>query len=294
MPMSVRVALATCADLPALDDDDAPLIAALRARGATVSLPCWDGPLSAFARDVVDVTVVRSTWDYTTRRTQFVAWANDVDRVGRLRNNHDVIAWNTDKHYLQQLAQANVPGVPTVFLPAGTARFVDVVATLPVQHGVVLKPTIGAGSRDTIKLDAHDVVTGQQYFDTVLAREPVMVQPFLPSIASGERSLIFLDGRFSHAVNKQPQAGDFRSQPEFGSHVTRYTPTAHELDVAAQALAACGHSGLLYARVDLVTGLNEAPIVIELELTEPCLYLGWSDTAADVLADAVCADVRSR
>lgn len=292
--MSVRVALATCADLPNLDDDDAPLIAALQARGATVTLPRWDGPLEAFSRDAVDVTVVRSTWDYTTRRAQFVAWANDVDRVGRLRNSHDVIAWNTDKHYLQQLAEANVPGVATVFLPAGSdARFVDVIAGLPVEHGVVLKPTIGAGSRDTIKLTARDLGEGQRYFDDVLAREPVMVQPFLPSIAAGERSLIFVDGRFSHAVNKQPRAGDFRSQPEFGSVVTRYAPTPSELDVAAHALAACGHGSLLFARVDLVTGLHGAPIVIELELTEPCLYLGWSDTAADVLADAICADVHS-
>jgi glutathione synthase/RimK-type ligase-like ATP-grasp enzyme len=290
--MSVRVALATCADLPHLDDDDAPLIAALRARGATVTLPHWDGPLEAFSRDVVDVTVVRSTWDYTTRRAQFVAWANDVDRVGRLRNGHDVIAWNTDKHYLQQLAQADVPGVPTAFLPAGSGvRFVDVIAGLPVEHGVVLKPTIGAGSRDTIKLAAHNVEEGQRYFDDVLMREPVMVQPFLPSIAMGERSLIFLDGRFSHAVNKQPRAGDFRSQPEFGSVVTRYVPTPQELDVAAKALSACGHASLLYGRVDLVTGLQGTPIVIELELTEPCLYLGWSDTAADVLADAI---MRSR
>jgi glutathione synthase/RimK-type ligase-like ATP-grasp enzyme len=293
--MSVRVALATCADLPNLDEDDAPLIAALQARGATVTLPRWDGPLQAFARDVVDVTVVRSTWDYTTRRAPFVAWANEVDRVGRLRNGHDVIAWNTDKHYLQQLAQADVPGVPTVFLAAGSAaRFVDVVATLPVQHGVVLKPTVGAGSRDTVKLEAHNVDDGQRYFDDVLGREPVMVQPFLPSIAAGERSRVFLDQRVSHARNKQPRAGDFRSQPEFGSLVTRYAPTAHEFDVAAHALSACGHNGLLYARVDLVMGLDGAPIVIELELTEPSLYLGWSDTAADALADAICAEARSR
>ena len=45
-----------------------------------------------------------------------------------------------------------------------------------------------------------------------------LVQPFVPELASasGEWSLLFFRGRYSHAVLKRPQAGDFRVQEEFG------------------------------------------------------------------------------
>lgn len=285
-----RVALATCAELPDLDSDDHVLVAALKARGVDVTLPLWDGPAAAFSKDAVDVTVIRSTWDYTTRREQFLQWADTVDATGRLLNPAAVVRWNTDKRYLQTLAEHRVATVPTVFLEQGSAaRFVDVVKALPAGvSGYVLKPTIGAGSRDTISVQADDVAAAQAFLDEVQPREGVMVQPFLPGIKDGEVSMVFIDGRFSHAVNKRPKEGDFRSQPEFGSVVTRHVPTAAEVAVADAALHVTG-GFLLYARVDLVRGLDGRPVVIELELTEPCLYLNWSDTAADVLAAAIVA-----
>ena len=52
-------------------------------------------------------------------------------------------------------------------------------------------------------------------------------------------------------------------------------PTAAELDVAQRALAAVpgGAERLLYGRVDLVDGEDGQPCVMELELTEPQLFL---------------------
>ncbi|HEY1098116.1 MAG TPA: hypothetical protein VGF99_04280, partial [Myxococcota bacterium] len=262
------VALATCAELPDLDADDHVLVAALKQRGVDVRLPVWDGQRAAFLpADGVALTVIRSTWDYTTRRDEFLRFVDDVERDGHIANPASVVRWNTDKRYLQQLAADTVPTVPTVFLDRGRARFVDVVKALPVATGYVLKPTIGAGSRDTIHLAGSvDVVAGeaQAFLDRVLPLEPVMVQPFLPGIAEGEVSLVYIDGRFSHAVNKRPKAGDFRSQPEFGSQVTRHVPTSTERAVADAAMRATG-GRLLYARVDLVPGLDGAPVVIELE-----------------------------
>lgn len=291
-----RVALATCAELPDLDSDDHVLVSALKNRGVVVTLPVWDGPVAAFGKDVVDITVIRSTWDYTTRREQFLQWADAVDASGRLVNPAAVVRWNTDKRYLQTLAEHRVPTVPTVFLEKAdvAARFVDVVKALPAGiGGSVLKPTIGAGSRDTISVDAADVDAAQAFLDEVQVKEGVMVQPFLPAITDGEVSMVFIDGRYSHAVNKRPKAGDFRSQPEFGSAVTRHEPSKAEHAVAEAALELTG-GFLLYARVDLVRGLDGKPVVIELELTEPCLYLNWSDTAADVLADAIIARSTAR
>jgi glutathione synthase/RimK-type ligase-like ATP-grasp enzyme len=286
--MSHRIALVTCADLPDLDADDRPLKAALEARGATVTLPLWDGPRTAFSREACDLVVVRNPWDYTTRLTDFLAFIDDVAAMNRLENPAAVVHDNTDKRYLQRLARAGVPTVPTAWLEQGHMLDFDAVkAALPAAAGYVLKPIVGAGSRDTIKVEASNGDEANVFLRRVLPVEGLIAQPFLPRIADGEVSLIFLDGAFSHAVLKKPRAGDFRSQPEFGSVVTAYVPTAQERRIADAALAAAGATDLLFARIDLVTGLDDAPAVIEVELTEPSLYLGWSAGAADRLADAI-------
>ncbi len=293
--MTMRIALATCSELPALDDDDHGYVRALRDRGATVTLPCWD---DAAADWDVDLVVIRSTWDYSQRKDAFVAWAERVDAGTTLLNPSSMVRWNTDKQrYLTDLSEQGIPTVPTAWLPLSSER-VDV-AALVARHGfqdVVIKPIVGAGSRDTIRVGAKDTATEAQFFvDQQLSTQALMVQPFLPGISEGEVSLIFLEGAqrlaFSHAVIKRPALGDFRSQPEFGSEVEGHSPTPTERDIAERALHLAGGRPL-YARVDLVTGLDGQPTLIELELVEPCLYLGWSDDAAAAFADATLRRAR--
>jgi glutathione synthase/RimK-type ligase-like ATP-grasp enzyme len=114
-----------------------------------------------------------------------------------------------------------------------------------------------------------------------------MVQPYLPEIErSGETSFIYFGGRFSHAIRKVPQPGDFRVQPEYDGIITRYDPSEEELAAAERILAAVEEE-LLYARVDLVRGLGGAPELIELELIEPDLYLGYDPQEGCAFAEAV-------
>jgi glutathione synthase/RimK-type ligase-like ATP-grasp enzyme len=302
--MSARIALATSRELPDLDVDDHGLVAALRARGASVTLPVWDDPE---ARWDVDVVVVRSTWDYSERRDAFIAWAERVEQATTLCNPAPMLRWNTDKRrYLTDLEKAGVPVVPTLWLQRRTGRneqlgdprgadVVDIarlVAKAPWAKdagAVVIKPIIGAGSRDTVKVTVGDLPGfGQRFIDDNAAKQALMVQPFLPGISQGETSLIYIDGAYSHAVCKKPAAGDFRSQPEFGSDVRAVEPSTTQRALADHALHICGGSPL-YARVDLVAGLNDEPCVIELEVTEPCLYFGWAGSSADHFAERVLA-----
>ena len=106
-----RLALATCAALPALDPDSATLLGPLEALDVHVTVAAWDDPAVDWA--AFDLVVVRSTWDYTLDRTAFLAWAAAVPR---LLNPLPVLTWNTDKHYLRDLAAAGVPVVPTAFV----------------------------------------------------------------------------------------------------------------------------------------------------------------------------------
>lgn len=271
-----RIALATCAEFPDLFTDDEALRAALLARGAVPVPAVWDDPSVAW--DAFDLVVVRSTWDYVARRDAFVAWARSVPR---LANSARVVAWNTDKTYLRGLADAGVPVVPTAWVTSGSLG--DVLA----GHGwsdVVVKPAISAGAANTLRCNASDLAEGQALLDRIDGT--AMVQPYLPAVEGyGERSLLFAEGAFTHAVRRNPALshdGDTRYDARLVS------PTDTELALAHRVLAAVGEP-LLYARVDLIPDDDGNPMLMELEVTEPQLFLRFSTPAAEALADAIVA-----
>ena len=103
--------------------------------------------------------------------------------------------------------------------------------------------------------------------------------------------MIFFGGDFSHAIAKRPQPGDFRVQPEFDGIIEAHRPQPDEHEAAARVLAAV-EEPLLYARVDLVRGLDLQPQLIELELIEPDLYLGYDSGAGRRFASAALAAAR--
>lgn len=273
----LSIALATNAEFADLYFDDEPLRDALRARGADAVPAVWDDPSVAW--DAFDLVVVRSTWDYVTRLGEFLGWARAVPR---LANPAHLLAWNTDKTYLRSLADAGVPVVPT--------RWADGPASLREMASdwgdIVVKPNVSAGARDTLRCGSGDPA-GQALLDAIVAGgRTAMVQPYLDSVEGyGERSLLFAEGTFTHAVRRNPAL----STEGFARYDAELvTPRNTELDVAARALAAVGEP-LLYARVDVVPGPDGTPLLIELEATEPQLFLRFSPAAAEVLADAVVA-----
>ena len=274
----MRVALATCAEYPDLYADDEPLRAALRERGVDVVPAVWDDEGQDWA--AYDLVVVRSTWDYVDYRDEFVAWARSVPR---LANSARVIEWNTDKTYLRGLVEAGVPVVPTAWVTEPA-----MLAEVAARHGwgeVVVKPAISAGARNTLRCDPGSA-EGQALLDVIVNDGTAMVQPYLASVEGyGERSLLFADGRHTHAVRRNPAlslAGDER----FDARLVEATP--EELAVAEQVLARTPEP-VLYARVDVVPDEAGRPVLIELEVTEPQLFLRFSAAAAAALADAVVA-----
>jgi hypothetical protein len=284
-----RVALVTCAELPELDEDDRLLRAELERRGVEVRPAVWDDP--AVEWDGFDLAVLRSPWDYVQRRDAFLTWARGVPR---LRNDADVVAWNTHKGYLRDLAAAGVPVVHTDWIePGGDFSAPD--------GAYVVKPAVSAGSKDTGLYRPGDERLASGLVSRILdSGRTVMVQPYLDSVATaGETALLFFgdgDGRprFSHAARKGPmltgpdRGGDELFVPE---EITARQPSADEIEVAEAALAAAP-DGLLYARVDLIRGDDGAPVVVELELAEPSCFLGTSDGAAARFADAITARLR--
>ena len=286
------VLLASCAAAAGRDEDEPLLRAALAGAGIASTAADWADPAVDWA--AADAVVVRSTWDYAPRRDDFLAWARRVEAATRLFNPADVLAWNTDKRYLDDLAGAGVPVVPTAW--ASTADDLD--ACLDRWPDVVVKPTVSAGARDTARFRARERAAARAHGAAVLASgRPVMVQPYLDRLdEEGETGLVHLDGAFSHAFGKGALLAGAALGPGLYAEeeITPRTATDAQRAVADAVLAAVVErlgGPPLYARVDLVPDADGAPVLLELELTEPSLFLATDPAAAGRVAAAVAARV---
>lgn len=304
-----RIALATCAALPELHDDDVLLRDALTARGAVVDAVVWDDPAADWA--AYDLVMIRSTWDYAQRRAEFVEWAAQVDRVSRLANPLPVIEWNTDKHYLRDLEAAGVRIVPTQWLEPSrgfTSRALH--TRFPASGDFVIKPAVSAGSVDTGRYTAIDAGSRGLAIShakrLLAAGRTVMVQRYIGSVDTvGERAHVFVAGEYSHSVLK----GAMLDGPDVGvdgvyreERMSALEPSEREIEFSAHVVRAARRyfstsadgvdlvpDPLLYARVDVVTDDDDEPVLMELELVEPSLFTSLAPGALDTVADAVVA-----
>ncbi|MBB5959042.1 hypothetical protein FHS29_005662 [Saccharothrix tamanrassetensis] len=283
----MKVLLATCASLPSGDGDDDVLIDALAEVGVAASWSVWGSGESA------DLVILRSTWDYPERLAEFRDWAASVPV---LANPAVVVPWNTDKSYLVDLAGAGVPVVPTSVVTPGFADWPD--------GEFVVKPAVGAGSRGALRVAAGDFGAASAHLDALGV--PALVQPYQATVdALGETALVFLGGQYSHAFTKGAMLTPEAEYDESGLFIVERlagaSPSGAQRRVAEDALdAAAGLLGLrrndfLYARVDLVSGVDGAPLLLELELVEPSLGFRQTDASAPLrFASAVRAALSAR
>jgi len=292
--LTTAVALVTARAARGLDEDMPPLTAALAAAGAAAHCVEWDDPQVDWAR--FDLVVPRSAWDYAERLPEFLAWAERVARLTTLVNPLPVVRWNTDKHYLGELARAGAPVVPTWYVEPGedAGRTLDELLAADACHELVVKPAVGAGARDARRHARADRAETLAHIEPLLAaRRSVMLQPYLESVdTQGETALMYIDGRFSHAIRKGAllPAGAPSTAGLFApEEIVRRAPGADELAAAEGILAAAPFERLLYARVDLLRDTTGAPRLLELELTEPSLFLAHAPGSAQRFAAALLA-----
>lgn len=275
-PNTPRIGIATSCLAPGLDEDAGLLRDALAGTGVIFETGIWDDPSVDWAS--YDHVLVRSTWDYPLKLDAFLTWIRVCRQTA---NPAKVLEWNTDKRYLDDLAAAGVPTVPTVFVPPGTR------ATAPWQD-VVVKPAVSGSAADTGRF-AHAGSDDAVALISTLHGDgrTAMVQPYHSGIdTQGETSMIYLGSEFSHAVRREPLlAGSGVRGPvvvaDVLATVKQVTPTAAQLDVAGAALDAVpgGREQLSYARVDLIPG-DDGPLLLELEATDCFLFLAFSTAGA--------------
>jgi hypothetical protein len=265
------IVLTTGRTMRRLPKENGLLIAALAELGTSAILVPWDEPLDWAAHGTV---VVRTTWDYHERHPEFLAWAHRVSATNPLHNPAELLAWNSHKGYLAELAAAGVPVLPTSLVRRGEGT------GALAAHGsaeVVVKPAVSVGAIGALRGRA-DAPETDAHLARLTADGDALVQPFAPAISSrGETSLVFFGGGFSHAVRKVPAPREYRIHEHHGGTVLPHTPTEPELAAAHAALAAAPRPPV-YARVDLVE-YQGAPALMELELIEPELFLPYDEGA---------------
>ena len=290
----MKIALVTAVAAFALDEDLRPLQEAMHAAGVDAPIVAWDDMTVSWRR--FDAAVLRSTWDYVERLPEFLAWARAVQGQTLLLNPVDVIKNNVDKHYLAKLEAKGIAIVPSAFAEPGedaAQALNSFLERFPKAREFVVKPAIGAGSRDAQRYRRAQKKPSTAHIHRLLAeKRSVLMQPYLDSVdEAGETALIFFDGVFSHAIRKGPLlvADEGPTEALFAAEtISAREPGKDELKLAQATLKALGtKQPLAYARVDLIRGSDGAPRVLELELTEPSLFFPYGEGSAERFVSAL-------
>jgi glutathione synthase/RimK-type ligase-like ATP-grasp enzyme len=284
------IALVTYDERPDVTDDDRLLADALTARGTSVQAVPWSAPSVSWSS--FDAVVVRSCWDYFRRPAEFHAWLDRLETDGaRVFNDVGALRWNAEKTYLRDLEARDVRVIPTQWLERGTASSLHDLRRETGWTALVVKPTVSGGAHRTWCALAGTVGDDDARLATMIDDGGVMVQPLVGEIErDGEWSLVFIDGRYSHAVLKRPRTGDFRVQREHGGSIEALEPPRAVIEAAERILSktSSSYEPLLYARVDGCVVHGEL-LLMELELLEPELFLRFAPRSAALMAEGLLA-----
>ena len=291
VPDPISVALATSRELADLWAGDRLFLQELRRRGHDAAPVIWDDERASWGG--WDVVVIRSCWDYHLAPDRFRAWIDRLAAQGvRMLNPPQTVRWNMHKGYLLDIERAGGRIPPTRLLARGSAGSLAARIRSAGWTDAVMKPAISATGHSTRLVRGAPTEDDERAFAGAIGTGDVLLQAYVPEVAArGEWSLVFFDGRYSHAALKRAAPGEFRVHIEWGGSVETAAPPG-PLVAQAQRLVDTLRIDAVYARVD-GTEAGGGLTVMELELIEPELFFDRHPDAAGRLADAVERVVRS-
>ncbi|NII85205.1 hypothetical protein [Pedobacter sp. SG908] len=258
-------------DTTTVESEDDKLLYFLKDKGLNIEKIIWND--TNIKWEDYSLAILKSPWDYFDLIEEFYAWLDLLEaKKVRLLNPIDVVRWNSNKKYLQEIETAGLKIIPSAFInkqeDVTLKHFFEKFNT----NKLIVKPCVSGGAKNTFKVTAENVEEVNQKLNKLIQEEDFIVQPFLPEILeSGEWSFIFFNGVYSHSLIKQAKPGDFRVQPAHGGTVHPQKPSEEEVATAQQYVTLFAKD-CLYARVD-GTFVNGNFLLMELELIEPFLFL---------------------
>ena len=270
--------------------EDGLVKSALEKKGLKVIRKSWNAKGFDWAQ--CRCAIFRSTWDYFDRFNEFFSWFEKTRKVLNFINCPEIIYWNLDKHYLNDLEKSNINIPPTIFIEKGEHSSLNALFSKTEWKKAVLKPAIAGAARETFLIKKEEHVHYEKELQRLIKKESMLFQEFQHQIQiKGEMSLIMINGQFTHAVLKKAKHGDFRVQDDFGGTVVDYVPNKKEIAFAEKAIAACPKE-TIYGRVDIFYDNDNLLSLGELELIEPELWFRKHHIAVDKLADAIFMQIQ--
>ena len=270
-----------------IEGENKHLLDFLQEKGLEVQREVWDDP--AVDWSAYELALLKAPWDYFDKYPEFLAWLDLLDQQGvPLLNSSEVVRWNSDKHYLKEIAAAGLPVIPFELLEKGEKALLDPFFDYFSTDQLIVKPAVSGGAKNTFSFTREEVTGVSEKLFPLLEQEAFLVQPFMPQIQQeGEWSFLFFNGRFSHCVLKKAKSGDFRVQNVHGGSIHPQEAPAELLEQAEAYITAFAKD-CLYARVDGVQ-LNGKFYLMELELIEPFLYLAAAPESYENYHQALAA-----
>ena len=291
--MSRVIALVSGGEAREFDTDLPYLSRALGDRGIITEIVDWDNASVDWSR--FSMAIVRSPWDYHRRYSEFLTWLDAVSAVTTLQNPADIIRWNTNKEYLDELVDAKIGIVPTTFVRSAQ-DLVTITNEGMLERDIVAKPTISAGSNNTERHEESPVKAAAHLGFLLDAGFIAMVQPYQRFIDErGETGMVYFNGQLSHSFRKGAilATGENIKNGLFTvEDIAPRTASAQERELGKAVMTFVKKKWgeyPLYARVDVVRGSAGVPVVMELELAEPSFFLQVDHEAPSRIASAVLA-----
>ncbi len=279
--MPVHVAIVSYFSIGAYDtetvDEDKILSNVLTELGISHEIVIWSDPDVDWEK--FSTLLIKSVWDYFDYYPEFLDW---IERMKMLNipawNSLDTILWNSSKEYLLEIEKKGFPVISGLILEAESKPDLKLIREKIKSDTIVVKPLVSGGAKNTLKIQLAEWDNYSQKLEDLLQEEDFLVQPYIPEVAEvGEYSLLFFNGKFSHAVLKTPAKADFRVQHYFGGTITVIDPKPEMLE-SCQKLMDTFASNTLYGRVDGVE-IDGVFHLMELELIEPYLFLALTEDA---------------
>ena len=278
-PRIVILTRQTYRDIP--HKDDALLKERLLHLGCKADIIAWDDPVYPF--DKADVAIVRSCWDFHWRTDEYLQRIAEIAARTCLLNPFEDIKKYSNKHYLHDLHDFGINIVPAAF-----CRSIQDAQKAAQDFGsqqVVIKPVVSASGRNTFLVNRHDRPALENAAAQVFKiKDELLVQPFIKSVQTrGERSTVVIQGEPLFTMQKLPAKDNFLAHEHHGGTFsqTEIDQSAH--DFLAQ-ICATFKTPPLYMRVDYLEGPDGVPMLLELELNEPNLYLSKSERILEALS----------
>lgn len=271
-------------------DEDNLLLDFLKKKGLDIHREVWTNENINWSD--YNLVLLKAPWDYHENITAFYIWLEKLKGLSiPLLNPYEIIKWNSDKHYLKEIADAGLSTIPTLFIEKNSSLALPSFFKQFNSEKLIIKPCISAGAKNTFIITPDNFTLHQKNIEDLLKNEAFLVQPFIKEIETeGEWSFIFFDGKYSHSVLKKPTSGDFRVQHTHGGTIHIQETNAIQIETAKifvdQFAKYC-----LYARVDGIMVDNQF-MLMELELIEPFLFLSYDTKSFDNYYDALLKLIR--